>query len=150
MARPSLFDPGVHDQLVARLGQLSRNDKPRWGRMDPGRMLAHLRDAGRMTLGELSITAPLPFRPPRFLAALMIRHLPWPRSAKTAPELLPHAAASFEQDRQDVLEVLGRIVERHERGQALPPHPVFGDLGDDLHGRLLARHVDHHLRQFGR
>jgi len=103
-----------------------------------------------MSLGEVTITSPLPFVLPLPLAWLMIVVLPWPRSARTAPELLVPAAASFAADREAVLAVLKRLVERVARGEALAPHPIFGTLGERLHGRLLWRHVDHHLRQFGR
>ncbi len=35
-------------------------------------------------------------------------------------------------------------------GTMLGEHPAFGNLSYDEYGALIAKHTDHHLRQFGR
>ncbi len=54
----------------------------------------------------------------------------------------------FEPDKQALLAVLGRFSETPRRA-VLAPSPVFGPLSRRGWGRLMWRHVDHHLRQFG-
>ena len=36
-----------------------------------------------------------------------------------------------------------------KRGDPLPEHPAFGVLSHKAYGVLIARHTDHHFRQFG-
>ena len=43
------------------------------------------------------------------------------------------------------MERLGHITS----GSQLVPHPVFGNLSYRAYGVLIARHADHHLKQFG-
>ncbi|MFL5481866.1 MAG: hypothetical protein ACJ8AK_06720 [Gemmatimonadaceae bacterium] len=40
----SLANPTVRDEMLDRLERLSPDAKPRWGRMNPTQMLAHLAD----------------------------------------------------------------------------------------------------------
>ena len=73
---------------MERLHQLTPDQQPRWGRMDAGRMLAHLTDACRMATGDLAVAprkGPLRYWP---LRDLVIYYLPWPKGAPTAPELV--------------------------------------------------------------
>jgi hypothetical protein len=55
----SLLDPGCHAAVVARLRSLSPEAPARWGRFTAPRMLVHLSDQVRSTLGDVEV-APIP------------------------------------------------------------------------------------------
>ena len=54
LALPVILE-GTAPAYDERLHQLTPDQQPRWGRMDAGRMLAHLTDACRMATGDLAV-----------------------------------------------------------------------------------------------
>jgi hypothetical protein len=117
--------------------------------MDVASMLRHLRLSAQMAVGELSV----PSANKRAFQVFPLKHLilyvlPFPKGAPTAPELKPAVAASFEEERAALLELLERIGTGLREG-AGPVHPLFGPLSWREWGVATYKHSDHHLRQFG-
>lgn len=145
----SILNKGDLKEIDGRVRSLSVSSTGRWGTMDVTAMLQHLRLSARMTLGEL----PVPSAKKRVFQVFPLKHLilyvfPFPKGAPTAPELKPSVAASLEEERAAVLELLERIGTGPREG-AGPDHPLFGPLTWREWGVATYKHVDHHLRQFG-
>lgn len=135
--------------LDRRVRSLSVSSTARWGSMDVAGMLRHLRLATLMALGEYSV----PSANKRAFQVFPLKHLilyvlPFPKGAPTAPELKSEAAASFEEERTALLELLERIGTGLRDGMG-PDHPLFGPLSWREWGVATYKHTDHHLRQFG-
>ncbi len=145
---PTVWDPTVRAALIARARTLTPQHTAKWGKFSVAAMLAHLNEASRMATGELPVTSKAPamlkWPPVRYL---IIHHLPMPKSAPTAPELIARSA-SAELARELALfeETFSRL---DGRSHGLVPHPAFGALSHADWGLLIHKHVDHHLRQFG-
>jgi len=112
-------------------------------------MLQHLRLSARMTLGEL----PVPSANKRVFQVFPLKHLilyvlPFPKGAPTAHELKPVDAASFEDERAALLELLDRIG-NSPRERLAPAHPLFGPMSRREWGVVTYKHANHHLTQFG-
>ena len=146
------FNPPDATAAVDRLERLSPSAKAQWGRFTAHDALCHLADPLRVALGEkdakrLASPVGLPV-----IAQLVVWVLPWPKGAPTAPEYLPGKGMTnpteFDRDKQTLLGLLQRFSE-YPADQDFPPNPVFGRLTRQGWGRLMWRHVDHHLRQFG-
>jgi hypothetical protein len=135
-------------EIRQRLGRLRSDAKGQWGKMDAPRMVVHLTDSLKMTLGELPVASKkMPLRYPP-LKQLIIYVLPFPKSAPTAPELIGRAPGVW----ADEVAALGAAIERLSAQPAArqwPEHPAFGRLTRGAWGTLIYRHTDHHLRQFG-
>ena len=145
----SILNESDRAAIDRRLRSLSASSTARWGSMDVVGMLQHLRLSARMTLGEL----PVPSANKRVFQVFPLKHLilyvlPFPKGAPTAPELKPVDAASFEEERAAVLELLERIGTGLREGVG-PDHPLFGPLSWREWGVATYKHADHHLRQFG-
>lgn len=143
------FDPATREGLLARFDRLTPESRARWGKMSVGQMVCHLTDALRAAMGELPCARKkTPYSSP-VMRWLVIRVLPWPQGVPTAPEFLQTVPApALEADKA----AFRRLAEAFAaRGPAGPfaPHPAFGDMPGALWGRLVSRHLDHHLRQFG-
>ena len=143
------WDGSFRRSLADRAAKLTAETKPRWGRMNAGAMMAHINDSLRMALGDLPVKSknlPLRYKPIR---TLFIYYLPMPKGAPTAPELIARChGASLEDERaafNDLLNRCGALAP----GSKMGDHPAFGDLSYDEYGALIAKHTDHHLRQFG-
>jgi hypothetical protein len=112
-------------------------------------MLKHLHLSVLMALGEMEV----PSANKRVFHVFPLKHLllyvvPFPKGAPTAPKLKPEAAASIEEERAALLELLERIGTGPHDG-AGPDHPLFGSLTRREWGVVTYKHADHHLKQFG-
>ena len=146
---PTIWDPAVRQSMQDRADRLTVDSRAQWGKLTAPGMLAHLNDSFRMVTGELAVKPRnLPIRYPP-LRQLVVYVLPFPKSAPTAPELLARvSAAELGPEQKDFhawMERLGHITS----GRQLVPHPAFGNLSYRAYGVLIARHADHHLKQFG-
>ncbi len=144
---PTLFADADRGRILARLDSLGPERRPLWGSLSATGMVEHVAAALRMGLGELDCApAPGPLRhwP---LNKLVMHVLPWPKGVATSSELLmdhgdwPGACAGLR-------ETLGRFAARGPEGP-FADHVAFGRISPSDWGRLMHRHLDHHLRQFG-
>jgi hypothetical protein len=142
-----LHDAAVRDAIRARVEALSASSQRRWGRMSAGQMLWHCNQVLSTSLGDIRVE---PRRPPFPVPVLkfMLFRMPWPHGAPTAPEYQADAAHDFEGERRHCLELIDRFT-AHKLDEGPWPNAVFGPLTGAEWSRLNARHLDHHLKQFG-
>ena len=144
----TMFNDEDRASMLTRIDRVASGARPRWGKMNAERMLAHLVESVRMAIGEI---APRPKKLPiRYfpLKQLIIYWLPFPKGAPTAPELLPKETGSIDSNRAELARLVRLFSERAAQ-TAWPDHPAFGRLTKQAWGVLVYRHFDHHLRQFG-
>lgn len=148
---PTLFDPAARAAMYARFDKLTPQTPRQWGSMTPELMVFHLGTQLRHVLGEIDIPprkVPPVFHWPLFHWLIIDSGMPWPKSTPTAPQLLTDAPG-------ELAPLVAQLKERAERlaakGEAAAAgvHPAFGPLSGATTGRLLWRHWNHHLTQFG-
>ena len=149
MAIHTLLDSQDRASLLERAARLKPETSPRWGRMDAPQMVRHCVEALRGSLGDVQ-HRPLGRRlfHTRLAKYLIIRALPFPRSAPTAPELRITEPADLEAERRRLGDLVGRYAAPLET-DARAEHPLFGILSREEWAELEYKHVDHHLAQFG-
>ena len=145
----SILNETDRADITSRVRSLSSSSTRRWGTLEVTGMLKHLHLAALMALGEMQV----PSANKRVFHVFPLKHLllyvvPFPKGAPTAPKLKPEAAASIEEERAAVLELLERIGTGPRDG-AGPDHPLFGPLTRREWGVVTYKHTDHHLKQFG-
>lgn len=126
--------------------------------MTAPRMICHLADSFRVTIGEkrwttarISVT---PIAVPGWFVKWVALDLPlaWPRGVQTRPEVDSElggtAPKDFEADAGELRRLLDRFT-RQPRDFEWQPHPIFGPMRDADWMRWGYLHLDHHLRQFG-
>lgn len=145
----TIWDASVRSAMIDRAGRLKDNTKPAWGKMNASGMMAHLNDSYRMALGDLKVKSKnLPLRYP-VIKQLVVYALPFPKGAPTAPELIARCdGAVLADEHRAYAELISRLGAVRE-GATLVDHPAFGSLTHRAYGVLIARHTDHHFRQFG-
>jgi hypothetical protein len=144
----TLWNADDRSALLARVARLSPDAAPAWGSMNAPRMVTHLVDALRMATGDLVVApkaSPLSLWP---LNSLIMFHLPWPKSAPTAPELIARAPGhDWSTSVAELKAAMDRFASQ-DVNRDWPRHPVFGSIGGTGWGRLAYRHTEHHLTQF--
>jgi uncharacterized protein DUF1569 len=145
----SILNESHRTALLNRMHSLTASSGARWGQMNVVGMLQHLSLSARMGLGELPV-ASVNKRPFQMFPVkhLLLYVLPFPKGAPTARELYPVGAASFDEERATLANLLEQIAAGPQEG-AGPAHPLFGPLSRRQWGVLTYKHVDHHLKQFG-
>jgi hypothetical protein len=105
-------------------------------------------DALRSSYGEVTPTpkaSPLKHWP---INSFVMFYLPWPRSVPTAPELLHRTPLDWTTELATLKSAMTRFVVREIDGP-WAEHVAFGKIDGRQWGRLIYRHMDHHLHQFG-
>ena len=145
----SILNESDRTALINRMQSLSASSTGRWGKMNVIDMMQHLSLSARMALGELTVASvnkrPFQMFP---LKHLLLYVVPFPKGAPTASELYPDGAASFDEDRAILVNLLEQIGAGPQEGTG-PAHPLFGPLSRREWGVVTYKHVDHHLKQFG-
>lgn len=145
----SLSAPAVNAAIIQRLGALAADTQPRWGKLNAAQMLAHCQKPLRVAAGEMKLK--------RGLIGLLFGRLakkkfvtgdaPFGQNLPTDPKFLAPEADDFARERAALVELVRRYGETG--AVTREPHPFFGPLSSAEWDRLMWKHLDHHLRQFG-
>lgn len=141
-------------EILARLERVRPDSPRRWGKMTAPQMICHLRDSFLGVMGEKPMEIPPPARGYRLVKWFAL-HTPmrWPPGVKTRPEFDQLAGGTpptqFDADVQSLCAAIDCFVAQ-PRSLPFRPHPIFLELTEEEWMRWGYRHMDHHLRQFGR
>lgn len=143
----SLHDVSYRSQLVQRVQALRPDSPRRWGKMSVDQMLWHVSDALANAIGEMTVP---PAKPPlpRGLLKFMILNLPWGKNAPTMPVFVAKQTYDFEAERARCLRLIDKLASIDLNAE-WPAHPMLGRLTGSEISRLHAKHLNHHLTQFG-
>src|SRR6185503_8114937 len=126
MAR-TIWNAADRESILGRFERLAPDARPKWGKLDAPRMVTHVTDAVRASIGEVALTpkaSPLRYWP---VNVLVMFYLPWPKSAPTAPELLHRRPAGWADELGTLRATLERFTAR-DVGEQWAPHAAFGRL----------------------
>jgi len=146
----TVLDKNAVEKLLTRMDDLQVADTALWGKMKPVEMLLHCNLSN-----EQIVAWNKPVRPgsakQKILKFIGMEILPrFPKNTKTAKQFVTSAKI---QDEEFLAQK--RIYRELLLGFSLgdktlkAPHPYFGPLNTSEWGRVIWKHMDHHLRQFG-
>ena len=145
---PALHDAAVRESLRTRLKSLTPNARRKWGQMTADQMLWHVAGSLELVAGRASAPpgkAPLPL--PKPVLRFAVINLPWPRGAPTVPQIVATGQHDFEKQRTRVLDLIDEVARKDLHGP-WPMHSLLGKMSGAQYSRFVAKHVDHHLKQF--
>lgn len=142
-----LHDPAVRASLEARLNSLRPDSKARWGRMTVSQMLWHVNQAmaghlGQATLEQGKVPIPKP------IMKFLVLNLPWSKNAPTNKALVAREEHNFHEQLARCRKLIAETAATPLSSPDLQ-HPTFGRMTARDCSRLTAKHLDHHLKQFG-
>lgn len=145
---PLLHEPSYNAEILRRVRALTPDSPRQWGRMTIGQMLWHVNEAMESALGHVTLP-PQKVPLPRPLMKLVVIYVPWP---KGAPTLKPWEATSdthdFATERARCVRLIEEFAARPIDGD-WPRSPSLGRMSGREVSRLQAKHLNHHLKQFG-
>lgn len=130
MALPNIFSKEVADNIIKRINDLSADTMPQWGKMNVSQMLAHCNVSYEMVY-EDKHTKPNGLM--KVILKLLVKNkvvneVPYKKNNPTAPAFIIRGDKEFD----------GK--ESHS----------FGKLSLEEWNNMFYKHLDHHLRQFGK
>ncbi len=145
---PLLHDAQYKTEIVRRVKALRADSRPRWGKMSVSQMLWHVNEALEDALGR-PIASPQRGALPRPLMKLVVLNLPWPKGSPTLARWVPRQEQyDFAAEQARCLRLIEQVAAK-PLDSAWPESPSLGKMSGRDTSRLQAKHLNHHLTQFG-
>ena len=145
---PLLHDAQYKATILRRVESLRPESRGQWGKMSVSQMLWHVNEALAGALVKVP-EAPERVPLPRPLLKFLVLNLPWMRGAPTRKKWMP------QQDMYDFTHERDRCLRLVDELTAKPldadwsDSPTLGPMSGNDVSRLHAKHLNHHLTQFG-
>ncbi|MEO7793207.1 MAG: DUF1569 domain-containing protein [Thermoanaerobaculia bacterium] len=145
----SIFVAADRQQILTRLEALRPEAQRQWGKMSAAQMLAHCSIALELPMDDATRRQRLfgkllaPFVRDKYLG-----DAPLPKGSPTDPKMVIGTPCDFTAEMSRLRAAVTRFVERGPQRAGESVHSFFGALTGEQWGRLVYKHLDHHLRQF--
>ncbi len=144
----NIFDKQTNEKLVERIGHLTPESKPLWGKMNVCQMVAHCQKPLEVADGSLKIKGGIlgflfgKIVKKNFLAKDIKKNLP------TVPSFKVRETPEFDSEWHLLMSLVKKFGEKGPEVIANKKHPFFGEMTNEEWGVLQYKHLDHHLKQF--
>ncbi len=142
-----LHDADYRAEVVKRIRTLRPESQRQFGKMSVDQMLWHVNCALENALGQRDI-APAKIPIPRPVLKFMVLKLPWRKGNPTAPEFVPSGSYNFVSEQEKCIRLVDALASK-AMDVPWPDHPAFGRMSGRDVSVLHAKHLNHHLTQFG-
>ena len=145
---PMIHNPAFRESAKSRVKALGPGAERRWGKMSVDQMLWHVNCGLENALGRYPI-AKIKMPLPNALMKLVVIHVPWRKgNTPTAPELVAKGSRDFAGERSKTLKLLDEFAARPMEGP-WGESAFLGPMKGRDWSRLMGKHLDYHLQQFG-
>ena len=147
----NVFTKSGSNSFVERINQLTPSTPHQWGTMSVDQMLAHLNVSYDMVFTN---KYPKPSGIAKWMLKLFVKKKvvgpkPYPKNGRTAPQFVIKEEKSFQDEKQKLVDFIQKVQELGEiHFDGLVSHS-FGPLTKNEWNNMFAKHLEHHLAQFG-
>lgn len=146
----NLFDAISFRQFLHRVNQLGPDSRPLWGKMSSAQMLSHMSINFLLAMGmktrKFSVGG---FFYSWMVSDLLLSNKPYPRNLVTDPAYRRNKPLEFRPQKEEFL-LLMNLFHRKQFIESENFMLLFyNEMGANEWNRALAKHLDHHLMQFG-
>lgn len=147
----NIFDSNGAQAMIERVNNLNASTTPQWGKMNVSQMLAHCCVAYEMTY-ETKHPKPGAFQ--RFLLKTFVKSTvvgpkPYPKNSRTAPVFVIEDERNFEAEKSRLVNYIEKTQQLGASHFEQKESHSFGPLSTEEWNMMFAKHLDHHLTQFG-
>ena len=146
----TLFDDADRFSLLQRLGALQADTPRQWGKMNAAQMVTHCARALETGTGDRPMKQKLigKILMPFFRKSIL-GEKPFSRNGPTDPSFIVSDQREFSTERQKLVELIAKFVQRGSEAAGKETHAFFGAMTGQEWGETMYKHIDHHLQQFG-
>ncbi len=147
----NVFNQNDATNLIERINQLTTTTQPSWGKMNVEQVLAHCNVTYEMAYEDKH---PKPNAFKRFLLKAFVKNIvvsetPYKKNSQTAPEFIIKDARKFETEKDRLIAFVNKTQQLGESYFEGKESHSFGALTSQQWNNMFAKHLDHHLTQFG-
>lgn len=153
MPNPNLFDSNEVANVIDRVNKLKHDTRPEWGKMNVAQMLTHCSVPYAYEFESEKYGKPATgFK--RFIMRALLKSTiagpkPYKRNSRTAPDFIVTDKRDFDVEKERLVTYIKKVEElgpSHFEGKVTQS---IGPLSAQEWNTMFAKHLDHHLTQFG-
>ncbi|MGG7036035.1 MAG: DUF1569 domain-containing protein [Flavobacterium sp.] len=144
----SIYNKADNATIISRIEKLKPGTQNVWGKMTVDQMLNHCTAAINVAYGEQELKI-------NFLMKLFgkmmkdkILNSEFKKNSPTIAEFRFNGQYDFDSSKKELIDKFSRFKDGHTV-IAVNTHPFWGSMSYEDWDKLLWKHMDHHLRQFG-
>ncbi len=144
----SIFEKSGNDEIISRINKLTPESKAVWGKMTVDQMFKHTNEAIKVAFSENDIKVNFLMK---FLGKMLKKKVfnsEFGKNSPTAKEFIFTDKYDFETSKKELIKNFIRFAEGHQSIK-LTQHPFWGKMNHEDWNKLMWKHLDHHLKQFG-
>lgn len=148
----NIFDAKDVQQYIDRINSLTPEAQQKWGKMNAEQVLAHLNVAYSM------VFEPEKHKRPSFIAKFLLSNfvkpkltneLPYKQNLPTSPAFIISDERNFEEEKKKLIGNIQRVQQLGRIAFEGKEHLNFGKISAQGWNNMFAKHLNHHLEQFG-
>jgi len=144
----SIYNKSENEAIIARINLLTTESKALWGKMTVDQMCKHCTSAINVAFGKQDVKVNFLMR---FLGKILkdkVFNSEFKRNSPTAKEFVFTNHYDLEIAKKEFIESFSQFTQGQQTIKVMN-HPFWGKMTYEDWDKLMWRHVDHHLRQFG-
>ncbi|WP_299111011.1 DUF1569 domain-containing protein [uncultured Winogradskyella sp.] len=147
----NIFKPQDYQGIVKRIEKLESTNEKEWGKMSIVQMLEHCSLQLKLGLGYIELSG---YEGPGiqrtwFGRKSFLYAMPWLKGMPTPSQMNMMkndvSPGDFSKEKNQLINLLEEV----QKNRSLKPHAFFGAMNQKDWGRLIWKHLDYHLKQFG-
>ncbi|MBS7253726.1 DUF1569 domain-containing protein [Flavobacterium branchiicola] len=147
----NIFQKKDCDQFIDRINHLKSDSQGLWGKMSVDQMLAHCNVSYEMVYDDIH---PKPNVFLKFILKTLVKNKvvsdkPYPQNNNTAPQFIIKGNRDFEVEKKRLIAYINKTQELGKIEFEGKSSHSFGNLTSQEWNNMFAKHLDHHLSQFG-
>ena len=148
----NVFDAKDAQEYINRINNLTPETQRKWGKMSVDQVLAHLNVAYDLTF------TPEKFPKPNFIAKFLLskfvkpkitNEIPYKPSLPTSPAFIIADERNFEEEKAKLIGNIQRVQQFGREAFEGKENINFGKMTAQCWNNMFAKHLNHHLEQFG-
>ena len=148
----NVFDAKDAQEYINRINNLTPETPRKWGKMSADQVLAHLNVAYDLTF------TPEKFPKPNFIAKFLLSkfvkpkittEIPYKPSLPTSPAFIIADERNFEEEKAKLIGNIQRVQQLGREAFEGKENINFGKMTAQCWNNMFAKHLNHHLDQFG-
>lgn len=148
----NVFDAKDAQEYINRINNLTPETQRKWGKMSVDQVLAHLNVAYDLTFTPEKF--PKPSLIPKFLLSRFVKpkitnEIPYKQSLPTSPVFIIADERNFEEEKAKLIGNIQRVQQLGKEAFEGKENINFGKMTAQGWNNMFAKHLNHHLEQFG-
>lgn len=148
----NVFDAKDAQEYINRINNLTPETQRKWGKMSVNQVLAHLNVAYDLTFTQEKFPKPsfiAKFLLSKFVKPKITNEIPYKQSLPTSPAFIIADERNYEEEKAKLIGNIQRVQQLGREAFEGKENINFGKMTAQGWNNMFAKHLNHHLDQFG-